>query len=231
MAPSLTSDVGNPTTQSATFEIWFKPNDLSGNEVLFEAGGGTDGTSFTLSDNTLQFTTTSGSQATTVQKTVTLSDTDGQDFIQAVGVINLDDSGNPRISFYRNGKKIGSTQHVLDFTKWSGTDAMGLGATAGNLGGNHGGMLNGYGAFAGQIAAFRIYPSVLSDSDVQNLYDAALLQSLVDYDARLDTDGDLVWENATGNSGMDLDMAAGSQPVCAANCCPTSSAWRSWSRP
>ncbi|MCH5377973.1 MAG: hypothetical protein JJ992_28785, partial [Planctomycetes bacterium] len=78
---------GDPSTKSASFEIWFRPSDLDGQEVLFETGGNVDGVSFTLDDNTLLFTASSGTNSSTRQLRGTLSS--AGDFVHAVGVIDV----------------------------------------------------------------------------------------------------------------------------------------------
>ena len=77
----------NVQQTSATFEIWFKPTELSGKQVLFETGGATDGASLRLNDSDLEFAVRNGSHPDPGSRdglaTTPLSSP--PDFIQAVG--------------------------------------------------------------------------------------------------------------------------------------------------
>ncbi len=118
----------------------------------------------------------------------------------------------PTISFYVNGSLVDQPVELAQYTGWSGTDLMGLGATAGVLGGNKGGnTLSNYGNFVGEIAALRIYSAALTAGEIQGLYNNARLTQLVNYDAQLDNDVNLTWHNATNATGMDLSVAGGSE--------------------
>ncbi|MCR9294179.1 MAG: dockerin type I domain-containing protein [bacterium] len=205
-ATSLFYSSGNPVEQSAAFEIWFQPDRLDGKQVLWETGGASSGTSLTLDDSTLQLTITNGSESTTKSLSHALSST--SDLTQALGVVDLD-APQPALSLFVDGELIGSVE-IPSLTSWSGNNDMGLGGEAGGvIGGNHAGILDDFGNYSGHIAALRIYSAKLSEEDVRNLYHSAVLNLLVDYDAALDTDADLVWENLTRVADMDLDVAAG----------------------
>ncbi|MCP4083380.1 MAG: hypothetical protein GY743_24440 [Planctomycetaceae bacterium] len=87
---SLQDISGNPTDSDASFELWFRPNSLSGGQILFETGGKVDGTALYLSGNNLIFATRDN-RASPDQISVDLTgiQTDPTaEFIQAVAVIN-----------------------------------------------------------------------------------------------------------------------------------------------
>ena len=61
-AARATAPAGNilAATLGASFEIWFRPDDLTGNHILFECGGQGSGTSFILEGSQLHFIAQSG---------------------------------------------------------------------------------------------------------------------------------------------------------------------------
>lgn len=150
------------TNSSATFEVWLRPSDLSGNEVVLDAGGTTDGSSFTLAGSNLQLKV--ADSGTTQTLTADLSGADLSDFIQAVGVVDLD---NNSASLYLDGELVASGAYAG--ADWAGTNDGGLGDI---FGGQLGGDLAGFGAFDGDIASFRFFSSALSAQDIQDLFDA-----------------------------------------------------------
>ena len=151
--------LSNTTGASASFEMWFRPTDLVGQEVLWEWGGNTDGTSLTLDGSNVQFVVRDGSH-----DTATLAaDISGlAGMIQVVGVADLD---NDRVDLYVNGVLMASD---LSFTglDWAGSNAIGLGGQNLELGGN----LAGYGAFFGDIAIARFYNEALNATEVRALF-------------------------------------------------------------
>ena len=58
--PAFASIAGDPTDDSASFELWFNPSDASGQELLFETGSTGTGISFVLNDNVLEMTVFDG---------------------------------------------------------------------------------------------------------------------------------------------------------------------------
>ena len=162
---------GNPTDNVASFEIWFKPSDLSGQEILWEIGGSTDGASLTLNDNLLQLVAKDDSNTGGIAADLTGL---ANDFIQAVAVIDRD---SETLRLFVNGvESAGSLVSLGNLADWAGND----GGTDGALGSSHGnavggsggalGNLNGYGNFVGDLALFRMYTEALSPEDVRELY-------------------------------------------------------------
>lgn len=156
---------GNLTDNSFATEVWFKPNDFSGQEVLVDLGGSGDGMSLTLNGSTLQLV--AKDDAATAGVTTDLLGNGTNEFIQAVGVIDLE---NDLLSLYVDGELVGSAAYTGD--DWAGTDNHSLGAKGGTVGGTGGyfGNLDGYGAFEGEVALVRFYGDALSAGEVEDAY-------------------------------------------------------------
>ena len=165
-APSYQSITGNPTDNSASFEIWFRPDSLTnGDQVLWETGGGVDGSSFTILDgNTLRFTMKNGSRNMVIETLISQT----SEFIQAVATY---DNPNGSLSLYLNGGLVG-TETNNNVNDWAGGNGSGLGGRNGTTGGNGAqGNLN-FGTFEGEVAIFRFYESALSESQVEQNFNA-----------------------------------------------------------
>jgi hypothetical protein len=169
---TLQTLAGDPSNDSASFEIWFKPSDLSGQEILFETGGSGNGTSLALDGDSLLFTPSSASAATTKQLAgVGISDAA---FTQAIGVIDLigagGATGDPDLYLYINGVLAASSLDVAGFADWAGTDGSGVGRLNGTTGGNNTGLLDGFGDYTGEIALFRFYETAITADEALDLY-------------------------------------------------------------
>ncbi|NQT85550.1 LamG domain-containing protein [bacterium] len=166
---------GNPTNDSVTLEVLFRPDDLTGQEVVWEFGGATDGSSLTLNGDILQFIAKDSGQNASASLDL---DVDGDgiidygDFLHIVAAVDL--AANS-VYLYLNGASptpggIAATGNIND---WAGADGSGFGSRAGNETGGSGGAfggLNGYAGFQGDIARFGLYQRVLSPLDVNELY-------------------------------------------------------------
>ena len=156
---------GNPTNDSAAFEVWLRPGDLNDQRVVFETGGGTDGTSITLNGSTLQFIAKDGGASAALSADVSAV---AGDFFQAVGVIETD-SGDAAL--YINGELVDSLSGsgVVD---WAGANGGGIGSANGDVGGTGGafGNLNTYSDFLGDIAIMQFFDEPLTADDVDFLY-------------------------------------------------------------
>jgi len=158
---ATTADFENFNEQnSATFEIWFKPDDVDavGKEVLWETGGNTVGTSFTLDGSTgleLAFNNTkSGQRTASIDLKTFLSTDELNEFIQAVGVIDMNDD---KMLLYVNGRLAGT--FAASGSDWSGSHDSGLGGFFVEVGGIS--ADGSFGSFDGMIAQFRIYESTI----------------------------------------------------------------------
>jgi len=178
-ATSSWAGLGN--TDSASFEIWFKPDGLSnGKQVLWETGG-VNGASLTIHDAQLRFgTSNSADSPDEVAVVDTLTSADIDEFIQAIGVVDME-TGQTRL--YINSVLMDTDSNVT--SNWSGGNAAGLGtrqdtATGGfNNSGTAGGSDEGvgagaYGTFLGDIAIFNYYQFAMNDAQVRQLYRAVI---------------------------------------------------------
>lgn len=158
---------GNPTNESVTFELWFKPFSLTaGEQILIEAGGTIDGLSITLDDNLLRFRVKDGNSSLTASASLSAID----DFLQVVGVYRRNDPGTTdTASLFVNGglQQAPTTSGVND---WAGSNPAGLGSRANDVGGSISGDLNAFGTFNGQIALVNMYRQALSNRDVALAY-------------------------------------------------------------
>jgi len=99
----------DPTSDTASIELWFKPVSLSGGkQVLWSLGGATDGASLTLEDSILRFQyrdsdspgTTGGNGDLVASIKTDLTSVGVGDFIQVVGTVDLI---NNEAELYVNG--------------------------------------------------------------------------------------------------------------------------------
>ena len=172
-ATTLESFAGNPTDESASFELWFLPDDLVGQEVVWECGGSQNGSAIAIDGGTVLFNTSSNTDPTTKQLSGGHLRTNL--FNHVVGVVDLEglagDPAFPDLYLYVNGQLADSELDVDGFVKWAGGDAMGMGAVAGtSIGGNRTGMLDGFGGFGGQIAMFNFYDQAITGEQIAAMY-------------------------------------------------------------
>jgi len=137
------------TNLNTSLELWFKPSDLTGQEVLWEAGGATDGSSFVLDEETLIFYAKDDGISGNVS--YDLSNVYNDDFIKAAVFIDLT---NDLLQLYINGKLV-DTDNPAGITDWAGEDTNGLGS----VGAAHGAALSGFSAYTGYISFFAHYSS------------------------------------------------------------------------
>lgn len=144
---TMTNDWLNSTSNSV-IEIWFQPSDLIGDEVLWEGGGATDGSSFVLAGANLFFYAKDGVASGNVSYDISdISD----DFIKVAAFADID---NNDLYLYINNILVDSVS-FSDFDDYVGTDSNGLGAVEGA----HGAALSGYSNFTGFISLVKTYSS------------------------------------------------------------------------
>lgn len=188
---------GSDSNRSATIEMWFRTDSLTGNQVLFESGDGTSGISLTLGDadgdgkaNDLRFRVL-GATGAPLTATVPI---DGfvnptTNAVQAVAIFN-DDNANRYIELYVNGAVAaringvagagGTLQWDLHNTTWLDYQQAGIGNVAGTgtgsgLGGNGGtGPLPFNGAFKGDIAQVGFFNYAINATAVASKYNSQL---------------------------------------------------------
>ncbi|MCP3670203.1 MAG: hypothetical protein GY814_07185, partial [Gammaproteobacteria bacterium] len=159
---SLQDISGDPTDSDASFELWFRPESLSGEQILFETGATTDGMVLYLSGNNLVFATRdNGVSPDQISVDLTGIQADPTaEFIQAVAVI---DKAGSQIELFINGVSKGFAG--LTGVDWAGGDNTGLGQVNGNV-------AAGNGQFNGDIAIVRFYEKALTESEVQDNFSA-----------------------------------------------------------
>jgi hypothetical protein len=172
------SRVPAPDLSSASFEIWFKPDDLTDKKVLWETGGGT-GTAFALDGNNLIFSVIQPGSGQLARVSYNLA-TDPQgvlggrsatdEFIHAIGTFDMSNNGTSTL--YINGFRTGSNTASSNITDWDGGDASGLATVGGSNMGGFGSNSQNFRPFNGQIAIFRIFGGVLDADQVVANYDA-----------------------------------------------------------
>ena len=159
------SNIGAAETNSATFEIWFRANDIADRDVLFETGGTGDGTSIQINGTVVEFLvkdTNEDIQLSFDLATIGIDPTD--EFVQLTNVIDIS-GGTTTVSLYVNGTLAAQESNAL-VLRWDGGNDAGLGAVNGNL------NFNSPTAFEGEIAIFNFYESALSNANVLNNYQA-----------------------------------------------------------
>ena len=165
--------------QSASFEMWFRPTDLTGDQRLFETGGG-NGVGITLGGGTqvpgqtssVFFSVTQNSGGTqTARVSSDLSGVGVTEFIQVVGT--FDATGNGTSALYVNGIPVGTNAAAAAITDWSGGDNGGVGVLGGSNQGGYGNGAMGFTDYNGEIAIFRFYQNkLLTSSEVAQNYHA-----------------------------------------------------------
>jgi hypothetical protein len=149
---------GDPTRDSATFEIVFRTPDVIGKHVLFETGGNGSGTAFLLDGDQLLFRAQTGGNVVVLP----FSGLGINVFHQFVATIDL--SGDVAM-LYHNGERVAQDSATL--TDWGGLDSSGLGRRNSSVAGN-----GSFTAFNGAIAVLRFYEDALTDAEVQQNFDA-----------------------------------------------------------
>lgn len=149
---------GDPTRDSATFEIVFRMPDVVGRHVLFETGGNASGTAFLLDGDQLLFRAQTGGNVVVLP----FSGLDINVFHQFVATIDL--SGDVA-TLYHNGELV--AQESATLADWAGPNSSGLGRRMTGITGN-----GSFTAFNGAIAILRFYEDALTAAEVQQNFDA-----------------------------------------------------------
>lgn len=166
--------------QDASFEIWVKPDDLSGgDQVLFEIGGTGTGSYLSLQDDQLSFYVNGQFNGNEQTVTTTLADAD---WTQVAVVINNTFSSGAAsaddfIDLYVDGVLVASTSATpTDINRWAGGNQAGLGLEGGTLAADGpltGDVINDIQfPFDGQIAIFEYAQAAWDSSEVLARYNA-----------------------------------------------------------
>lgn len=162
-ADALQDLAGNPSNNDASFEIWFRADDIADHDVLFESGGTGNGVSIRINGTVLEFYVKEGNDHVLHTYDLAAIGLDPRaQFVQVTGVIAI--SGN--VELYINGTlAVADTSGVIQ--DWDGGNDAGLGGVAGN-------SINfdSPTVFEGDIASFRFYEKALSAGEVLDNYQA-----------------------------------------------------------
>ncbi len=161
-------DLAGIQNTPVTFEVWFRPADNLGQEVLLELGGST-GTSFSLDGEDLRFVTSGGGTNVVLPAADYLTPERIRDFVQVVGVI---DPTEGHTAFYVDGQRMATVDEAPSL--WTGTDDNGLGGIDNLVGGASAFDFTGYENFEGEIAIYRMYQRALSPGEVWTNYRAVV---------------------------------------------------------
>ena len=167
-------NIATPDTR-ATFEIWFKPADLTGSHVLLEIGGLNRGIAFALEDDELVYAaagSNAGGSSYSVVHRETLTDTEWH---QAVVVV---DFFAFNVRSYLDGAEVNSQSiPVNGGYRWSNSNQAGLGQQGGDPAENPGIATGAIPAanftlFDGMISTHRFYATALTAAEVMDNYEA-----------------------------------------------------------
>jgi hypothetical protein len=160
---------GNPTDIPVSMEVLFRPDDLLGQEVIWEFGGATDGSSLTLNGGVLQFIAKDGGVSGALSYDLDTNDDGISEVGDFIHVITVADVAANRVNFYLNGSSIAPGGLAVGgaFDDWAGNNDSGLGNRYSATGGSGGafGDLSGYGGFGGHIARFAFYDHAITDEE------------------------------------------------------------------
>jgi VCBS repeat-containing protein/parallel beta-helix repeat protein len=196
---SLAALPGNPTDGAGTFELWFKPDELTKKYILIDSGSTQPGTGLSLRLNGTQL---EYSVYTGTEEAVVISDISSQlgttDFVQFVGTVRLN-AGVASIEMIVNGVSVG-TDSASGFTSWSDINenfALGTVQGSATVFGT-----SGDDPFAGEISNFRFYDTALSSAQALVNYNAVAGTrtgiTVVSTDTATDATRGLVTVNANG---------------------------------
>jgi hypothetical protein len=189
-ANTFESTVGSAqaSRQNGSFELWFKPDSLTGgDQLLYEIGGGNTGIYLSLQNDQLSFYVNGVFDGNNQTLSTTLTDTDWK---QVVAVVHNTfeatlPSADDFIDLYVDGVLVGTTSaSPTDINDWSGGNQAGLGLVAGVVTtdgplGDTTLATQGAFAFDGQIAIFEYAPTAWTSTDVATRYAAVAATSAV----------------------------------------------------
>lgn len=155
----------------ASWEFWIRADDLSADQVIWETGGTTDGSSLTIHNGAYRWTNKDGGA------NLVLTADDEMMFHHIVATYDRDNPGTTdTLRLYLDGVEVASFDTATGVNDWGGGDASGLGRANGQTGGSGAGGVNlqtGFETFNGQIAVYRFYENTtLTASEVSDLFNA-----------------------------------------------------------
>ena len=183
LGPGVGGDTNPFPAGNVSYELWVRPGDLNDNhQVIFETGGGQNGTSILMTEGEVRLLNSSGNARGFDVAVPLAGSIDASDFIQIVAALNPDES---TIDLYVNGSAGGNELSSANGTVGRGgnraslfTWGSGL-ANAGNPDDAPGGTFNlggrteldemtpqGLTQFMGDIALMNVYSRTLTAEEV-----------------------------------------------------------------
>ncbi|MDE0937523.1 MAG: DUF4347 domain-containing protein, partial [Mariniblastus sp.] len=173
----LSSD---PTTETVSFEMWFRPSSATIIDAyLFEIGGQDSGINLSIYDGGTKLAlTVNGTESISVVSDISAEVLSGS-FIQAVSTF---DPSTGTAELFINGISVG-TETNSAITDWSdSTDAPSLAKSTGTAKVVSGQTI--FGGFRGEISSFSFYRTLLSPEEIGQDYTASTsFLSVANYDA------------------------------------------------
>ena len=208
--PDSGTGVGGDTAPfpagDVTYELWVRPGDLdSAHQVLFETGGGQNGTAILMTESAVRLLNSSGNSRT-ADLTVPLDLIDTSDFVQIAAVL---DSTAGQFRLHVRGSAGGTAMASANGTVGRGGNRASLftwGSGLGNLGNpadaaggtfNLGGRTESVGEgvtpvgltqFRGEIARLTVYNGALEQDDVDHAFDSMAGSPTVDFTPYIQSD-------------------------------------------
>ena len=164
---SLLGLPGEQSSQAATFELWFNPEDTIDRDVIFETGSNSTGTSFVVDGSELQFHVVDANDSATL--TYSGPDLVAGQYVHVAGVF-APNAGGADLSLYVNGVLVDTLATTI--VDWSNGNSSGLGSSS-NMAGAPASN------FEGEIALVRYYEGILSATDIAQNYSAATTSLVV----------------------------------------------------
>lgn len=202
--------------RSGTFEVWFKPSDLTGTHVILEIGAGNKGIAMCLQGNELVYSASgndgAGGNAYAVSHREVLSDTSWQQATIKVNYVEFD------VEFFLNGVEVNVQAIDPSGTyRWTSGNPAGIGTLAQDPAFPAATVAADvipsaeFTDFEGQIAIFRYYGVDLFDPEVAGNF-AAITDSGAST-RRGDVDGSGVADGADQLAVLALAEASNTDPI------------------
>lgn len=155
------------SSQDTSFELWFKPTDLSGNHILFEFGGNGNGAALLLVGDQVHFFSQTGS-ANQMQSSLTLPPEAAGRYHQLVAVVDFLGGGAGVNRLYLDGGALSTSNSLASgYTNFAGGNGSGLGRNNSTYSGDSVFASGTLTDFNGEMAVFRMYQgTAIGESDV-----------------------------------------------------------------
>lgn len=192
---------GNWSDEHVSFEVWVKPDSLTGGQqVILEDGGGT-GLSLSLNNQNLTFAKLPGNGSISTD----ITGLEG-DFIQIVGTYNKNGGNNDQMRLFVNGVATAGTFTTNNNgNDWSGGDGFALGTVGeANMGGFGGGD-QGFKPLDGEVGLLRVYRNdPMTVEEVTTAYNQ--IAGLAGVDSSVDTAGTAVFRTLQAGDNLNQDQ-------------------------